>query len=189
MKSAKLVWSGLMLAISLAITPLANATEVSVGRATAEPHQNDARAAASNPNWYVVARATNKCDRTQVLRRGTFNGQGGWGYRKIAFKHNLRRIKVWKRVVQGSCGSPEGGVSTTYVYRARILHVICRDGACTPTGEKEIVRLVQQTRNNKGAITMYCEGRIRCPEWINTGYLPRAAASVTYGVRIVPAQS
>ncbi len=102
-------------------------------------------------------------------------------------KHNIRRIKVWRRVVEARCGKPEGGVSTTYIYLARIYRVVCTEGGCTPTGESELLRLVQQTRNNKGAITMYCQGKVLCPNWFNTGYLPRASHGRTYGIRIVPA--
>jgi hypothetical protein len=140
-------------------------------------------------SWYVVSRSTDNCGKRDVMRRGKYSAvtDSGWGYRKVALKHNIKRQKIWRRVIQVSCGDRRG-TSTTWLYEAWVTKYACGSTGCVP--EKRIkVRAVEQRKlsrgHRKGNITMYCVGRVRCPDWINTTpILGRTVPQTVEGLRV-----
>jgi hypothetical protein len=142
--------------------------------------------------WYVVARTKDECGKSDVLRRGRYVAGRGWGFRKIAGKHNIKRPLVWRHTIAASCGEREASGSTTWIYKAVAVKYRCDSAGCEVTGWQRL-RAVEQRRVSdgirRGNVTMYCIGRVRCPDWLNTKPYGKPDSHVNEFIRIEPISS
>lgn len=139
--------------------------------------------------WYVVSRTADECGKSDVLRRGRYVGGRGWGFRKIAGKHNIKRPLVWRHTIAATCGKREAPGSTTWIYLAVAVKYRCGSDGCAVTGWQRLRAVEQRKVINgvrRGNITMYCIGRVRCPNWLNTEPYGKRSAQIDEFMTIEP---
>lgn len=115
-------------------------------------------AMASDPRWALVNSWRDKTGMTIYLRYG--DGIG-WGWNHIKTKHG-----VIQRQIQAATTRYFSRASTSLTnYRFRATIRLWECGLSCSVKDEEILRVIYDTKNNKGVITSYCEGRIVCPKW------------------------
>ena len=82
--------------------------------ATASPSQ----AVAYGPSWTKLTEIKDPCGKWNPMRSGYWNTESrrGWGYFKMALKHNLTKWDVWETTVDMTCGNQEGSTTTWRYY-------------------------------------------------------------------------
>lgn len=140
----------------------------------------------------VLRSETDHCGHKALLRRGYFNGDSGkgWGFDKMYHKHNLKQTGVFAFIVHNpDCGRLQGG--TTQKYDAYAHRIECSLLGCEVTDIRHVWLSVdrralypseispEDRRKNisgqKGVITAFCEGEIRCADWVDRAINLRAA--------------
>ena len=139
----------------------------------------------ADPNAYTdkeMQSGTSGDGRYWILRRGYYDADAnaGFGWDKIFWKHNITQVSVVRTVISRSYGIADG--ATTRVYELRSDRILCtrRLGPwclnARYTGEWTVVRAIVNYRDDpkigghnkqKGVITAYCKGVIRCPDWVS----------------------
>ena len=117
-----------------------------------------------------MASAHDKAGRYVVLRVGTKTDN----YVKISTKYNITNPGVWKFVVRATGGHKGSGTERNYY--ATALHFECDGHGICWVDKSESLKLVQEFRKNSarypgkqyGVVTMLCEGKTKCPAWVNT---------------------
>jgi hypothetical protein len=134
----------------------------------------------------VLRSETDHCGHKALLRRGYFNRTtgSGFGFDKMYHKHNLKQTGAFAFIVRNpDCGRLQGG--TTQKYDAYAHRIECGLLGCQVTDIRHVWLSVdrralypseissEDRRANrtisgqKGVITAFCEGEIRCPTWVD----------------------
>ena len=181
---------------SLKVLSIAAALSITGSTATAGPVPGDGPYHRYPVNQ-VLRSETDHCGHKVLLRRGYFNRTTGtgFGFDKMFHKHNLKRAAVFAFVVRDpGCGQPQGAPpSTTVRYGAYANHIECGLLLCEVTDIRHILLVVDHRSlrpheispedrrahraisGQKGVITAFCEGVIRCPDWVDRSINLRAA--------------
>ncbi|MFJ7249461.1 hypothetical protein ACIQWA_33190 [Kitasatospora sp. NPDC098652] len=124
--------------------------------------------AAGDPRYALVASWASSDHRTVNLRKGDGSG---WGYDKIARKHNLNVAAIRATTRYPAPGFPVKQANPdSWNYVTKVNHVRCSGWFLWRTCKVVESRDVQVTvnyGNAKGVITAYCLGIDgRCPDWV-----------------------
>jgi hypothetical protein len=116
----------------------------------------------AEPELGVVSSWTSKDDRTVYLRKSP--------YEKIRSKHNLTVAAVKRVTTDAELILPEGG-PTNFNYYLKVYKVSCNIFGCTAKTFLNVRVLVDYrktggTSQTYGVVTAYCEGLVRCPDWV-----------------------
>lgn len=151
------VWGLVLLAIGLATT---------AGVAHAAPPPFDQQK-------QVVATFVDAAGRTVLLRRGYYDGGGGFGWDKITAKHRIANANLVEKIVKNPNGGEQQG--SARVYRGFAQRFRCDiSGRCQEVERIPLKAVVEfgadpNLGGQKGIITAFCEiGRPDCPSWVNT---------------------
>lgn len=142
----------------------------------------------------VLRSETDHCGHKALLRRGYFNRQSGagFGFDKMYHKHNLKQTGVFAFIIRNpDCGHLQGG--TTQRYDAYAHRIECGLLGCEVTDIRHVWLAVDRRplfpseispedrrahrtiSGQKGVITAFCEGEIRCADWVDRAINLRAA--------------
>ncbi|WP_162621847.1 hypothetical protein [Microbacterium suaedae] len=117
-------------------------------------------AMASDPKWGLVNSWNDKKGRNIYLRYG--NGVG-WGWNKVKTKHGETQTMIVSATQNYFDRTRTSSSTTSYLYRATVRLWEC--GLSCTLKDEEILKVIHESKNRKGVITSYCDGRIVCPKW------------------------
>lgn len=157
------------------LAALVAALIVSTG-GTAVAAQGDDSAAqqpqASNPAYKVLKLLKYKGPGDAALRVGTYNASTGkgWGWNKVKKKHNITKYSALEYITKGPNRDHQDG--TTYRSHAYAAKYRCTDGVCRLVKQYKVFAVVNEKKlgdhHNRGVITAYCDGVVKCPGWVTT---------------------
>jgi hypothetical protein len=104
------------------------------------------------------------------LRLGYYNAGSdkGFGWTKVKKKHNITKYSAVEFVAKSPTREHIGGQS--YRHTAYAGKYRCRDGVCRLVKQYKVLLTVNQKKlrdgQDKGVITQYCKGIVRCPNWV-----------------------
>lgn len=140
---------------------------------------NPAAAAASAPpppeyQAKVIDQYVNAYGDPIILRQGYYNPPSkGLGHDKIVGKHNLRNLAVLQEVAENP-DTVKGELGNAWVHRTMFALEQCDNSGCHEV-DRRTVRMVidydpfalKPSVGQIGIVTAYCEGEVRCVDWIN----------------------
>ncbi|MGW3667429.1 hypothetical protein [Streptomyces sp. NPDC005141] len=129
--------------------------------------------AAANPAYRVLKHLDYSGPGKASLRVGYYDrGQDkGFGWNKVKKKHNITKYSAVEYIAK-SPNRNRVGNTTTYHMTGYAGKYRCRNGVCTLVKQYKMIlsvnEKVQRDGQDKGVITMYCVGVVRCPNWVST---------------------
>ncbi|MEU4171797.1 hypothetical protein AB0F46_33565 [Streptomyces sp. NPDC026665] len=154
---------------AIAATVLLGAFSVPAAASTS----SDAEAAAGNPAYRVLKHLDYSGPGKASLRVGYYDRthDKGFGWNKVKKKHNITKYSAVEYIAK-SPNRNRVGNSTTYHMTGYAGKYRCRNGVCTLVKQYKMIlsvnEKVQRDGQDKGVITMYCVGVVRCPNWVST---------------------
>ncbi|MFE9992822.1 hypothetical protein ACFYRK_38930 [Streptomyces sp. NPDC005381] len=132
-----------------------------------------AEAAAANPAYRVLKHLDYSGPGKASLRVGYYNRaeDKGFGWNKVKKKHNITKYSAVEYIAKSPFRNRLGN-STTYHMTGYAGKYRCRNGVCTLIKQYKMIlsvnEKIQRDGQDKGVITMYCVGVVRCPNWVST---------------------
>lgn len=111
-----------------------------------------------------------------ILRRGYYDAENnkGLGYDKIVGKHNLRNFTVLQETAENP-DTVEGELGNAWVHRSVFILERCDNTGCHEVDRRTVRMIIDYDPfrlkpevGQIGIVTTYCEGEIRCVDWINS---------------------
>ncbi|MFE1440029.1 hypothetical protein [Streptomyces sp. NPDC058739] len=129
-------------------------------------------AAAPNPAYRVLKHLDYSGPGKASLRVGYYDRDRdkGFGWNKVKKKHNITKYSAVEYVAK-SPNRDRVGNTTTYHMTGYAGKYECRNGVCRLVKQYKMIlsvnEKVQYDGQDKGVITMYCVGTVRCPNWVS----------------------
>ncbi|MCZ4514002.1 hypothetical protein O3Q52_38885 [Streptomyces sp. ActVer] len=132
----------------------------------------EAEAAASNPAYKILKHLDYSGPGKASLRVGYYNRaeDKGFGWNKVKKKHNITKYAAVEYIAK-SPNRDRVGNTTTYHMTGYAGKYNCNNGTCRLVKQYKMIlsvnQKVQRDGQDKGVITMYCKGVVRCPNWVS----------------------
>ncbi|MFJ9723282.1 hypothetical protein ACIRP3_11080 [Streptomyces sp. NPDC101209] len=134
---------------------------------------SEAGPAAANPAYKILKHLDYSGPGKASLRVGYYDRarDKGFGWNKVKKKHNITKYSAVEYIAK-SPNRNRVGNTTTYHMTGYAGKYRCRNGVCTLVKQYKMIlsvnEKVQRDGQDKGVITMYCVGVVRCPNWVST---------------------
>ncbi|MFJ4439750.1 hypothetical protein [Streptomyces sp. NPDC088923] len=159
-----------IVASALAATAVLSALTTTPATASAGA---EARAAAGDPAYKILKHLDYSGPGKASLRAGYYDRarDKGFGWNKVKKKHNITKYSAVEFIAK-SPNRDRVGKTTTYHLTGYAGKYRCRNGVCKLEKQYKMILSVNQKvlrdGQDKGVITMYCKGVVRCPNWVST---------------------
>ncbi|MFD4996630.1 hypothetical protein [Streptomyces buecherae] len=127
---------------------------------------------AADPAYKILKHLKYKGPGHASLRVGYYNSakDKGFGWNKLKKKHNITKYGAVEYVAQSPNRDHIGGQSYREIAYAGKYK--CRNGVCKLVKQYKVQLTVNEKKlrdgQDKGVITMYCTGVVKCPKWVST---------------------
>jgi hypothetical protein len=141
-------------------------------------------AAAGNPAYKVLKHLEYSGPGKASLRVGYYDAarDKGFGWNKVKKKHNITKYSAVEYIAK-SPNRDRVGNSTTYHMTGYAGKYECRNGVCRLVKQYKMLLSVNEKKqydgHDKGVITMYCVGTVRCPNWVSKALADANRRSLT----------
>ncbi|MEV6319247.1 hypothetical protein [Streptomyces sp. NPDC051776] len=161
MDRAKLV--GLGLAVTATVGVLG-------GTGTATASTDGQERLQADPTYKILKHLDYRGPGQASLRLGYYSSGAdkGFGWTKVVRKHNITKYAAVEYIAKSPKRDHVGGQSyreTGYAGKYK-----CRNGVCHLVKQYKVLLTVNQKKlrdgQDKGVITQYCVGIVRCPNWV-----------------------
>lgn len=133
----------------------------------------EAGTAAPNPAYKILKHLDYSGPGKASLRVGYYKRaeDKGFGWNKVKKKHNITKYAAVEYIAK-SPNRDRVGNTTTYHMTGYAGKYKCTNGRCRLVKQYKMIlsvnEKVQRDGHDKGVITMYCKGVVRCPNWVST---------------------
>lgn len=124
----------------------------------------------ADPAYKILKHLDYKGPGKASLRLGYYNAGSdkGFGWTKVKKKHNITKYSAVEYVAKSPNRDHIGGQS--YRHTAYAGKYKCTNGVCRLVKQYKVLLTVNQKKlrdgQDKGVITQYCKGIVRCPNWV-----------------------
>ncbi|MGX1887251.1 hypothetical protein [Streptomyces sp. NPDC055287] len=165
-----------------AVALAATATLGSIGSSPASASANEGAQVQADPAYKILKHLEYRGPGRVSLRLGYYNAAAdkGFGWTKVKKKHNITKYSAVEYIAKSPVREHIGGQS--YRHTGYAGKYKCRNGVCQLVKQYKVLMSANEKKlrddHDKGVITEYCEGIVRCPNWVTKALAKSNRSSV-----------